>query len=100
MGWRPIEYAEIHPPGGADATVWAWTLDKDGERRTVQVFVSRTAMSSSTVPPVVERARQTDGGSALAYFLEWREPPERIRFHTESYEPITEGGEPGPEVQE
>jgi hypothetical protein len=57
-------------------------------------------MSSSTVPPVVEKARQSEGGSAVAAILEWEEPPTRIRFNTDSHEPIAEGGEPGPEVRE
>ena len=57
-------------------------------------------MSSSFVPRVVEHARESEGGSAVAAILEWEEPPDAIKLHTGSHEAITEGGEPGPEVRE
>jgi hypothetical protein len=100
MSWDPVDSHEIPPPGGADATVWSWTLEKDGKRRIVQVSVSGTAMSSSSVPAVVEKARETRGATAVAAVLDWEEPPERIRFNTSSVKPIFEGGDPGPEVRE
>jgi hypothetical protein len=100
MSWEVTDSREIAPPGGADATVWSWTLKKGDQTRTVEVFVSGTAMSSSTVPAVVEDARETRGGSAVADVLEWEQPPTRIRFNTDSVKPLVEGGEPGAEIRE
>ena len=107
MKWRirervPHEKRKIRPPGGADATVWEWPLvSEDGSHeRTVQVWVTGTAMSSSGVHFRVDDARKTGGEDEIGRVLEWEEPPERIDFGSDSAAPSFEGGQPGPDVRE
>jgi hypothetical protein len=102
MSWRPNgDGVEVRPPGGEDATVWQWDLVSDnGDRHSVLVFVSGTAMSLKNVPFRVEHARQSSGHTEVSRILDWEEPPRRIILHSESQLPTYDGGEPGPEVRE
>lgn len=102
MSWRVDgEGQEIKPPGGADATVWEWSLGRDGSKtRTVQVWITGTAMSASGVHSRVDQARRTRGRDEVQRVAEWEEPPNRILFGSDSNAPQFEGGEPGPEERE
>lgn len=105
MSWTYTGDGEevIPPPDGADAAVWRWTLVREGdgsEKRTIEVWISGTAMSSSNVPEVVENARQSRGQNVVARILDWEEPPVRVVLGTNTEKPTFEGGEPGAEVRE
>ena len=81
-GWEMMFGArEYEPDGGRDATVgWAFELERDGVRRTINVEVARALAVSdkSAAPGEVRRALTTRGSSAVMAVLDRDTPPRRL----------------------
>jgi hypothetical protein len=70
-------------PGGQDGEGFLWGIGRDdGERRTVCVEISRTALASSGLPSPVAEAVDTKGATAVLGVVHWVEPPDVITVDT------------------
>ena len=72
---------EYEPDGGGDTTVgWAFELEREGVRRTIDVEVARAVAlaDKSTAPDEVRRALTTRGSSAVMAVIDQDVPPRKL----------------------
>lgn len=81
-GWEIVFGArEVEPDGRSDAAVcWAYELERDGERRTLSVEVTRAAAigDKGMAPDDVRRALTTRGSSAVMAVIDRDQPPRKL----------------------
>lgn len=79
----PVESDDPRDPS-RDAAGWLWTIELGGERRTVTILLSRTAMSSTGHPSEdLKRARRTKGRNYVETVLDRDDPPRFLTARTD-----------------
>ena len=70
--------------GRRDAIARLWQITRDDETRSVQVFISRTAMASQNegLPREVAQAKESNGRSVVTTLLALGDPPEQVMVTT------------------
>jgi hypothetical protein len=65
-----------------DASRWLWEIERDGERRRIEVMLTMPSVASANPLADVREARETKGQSALERYLENDDPPRQILVST------------------
>jgi hypothetical protein len=65
-----------------DASRWLWEIERDGERRRIEVMLTMPSVASANPLPEVRDARATKGRSALERYLADDDPPRQILVST------------------
>jgi hypothetical protein len=81
--WRIAQSLGRNSDFTRGAIVFSWKIQRNGETSQVHVFVSESAMgSSSGLPPEVQEAKSTEGRSVVSTLLDLDEPPRQISVTT------------------
>jgi hypothetical protein len=74
---------DLYPPGGKDAVIWTWEIERDGERRTIQIVMSRTLLAATAHPSDdAATARETKGRNYVEAVLDRADPPRSREANT------------------
>jgi hypothetical protein len=66
----------LYPPGGKDAVIWTWEIERAGERRKIQIVMSRTLLAATGHPSDdAATARETKGRNYVEAVLDRDDPP-------------------------
>jgi len=82
--WTIDEYLGEVGAGDRDAFSFLWQIRRDETTERIQVFISRTAFSSSNehLPREVAEAKETNGRSVVATLLAIDDPPRQVSVTT------------------
>jgi hypothetical protein len=83
--WRIVGEPVVNelPAGGADAVDWIWEIERDAERRTVTIRMSRTLLGSTGhASEDAASARETQGRNYVEAVLDQDDPPRRREANT------------------
>ena len=71
------------PAGGKDAVIWTWEIERDGDRRKIQIVMSRTLFAATGHPSEdAATARETKGRNYVEAVLDRDEPPRSREANT------------------
>ena len=75
--WKIVGEPEedLLPQGGKDAVTWTWVIERDGERRSITIAMSRTLFAAGDISDDAARARDTKGRNYVEAVLEKDDPP-------------------------
>jgi hypothetical protein len=81
--WRIIDGPEDVSNFDKDASVWLWTIERDGVPSYVEVTVTLPSVVSAGVPGEVRDARESKGRTAVEAYLDEDAPPRNILVSTQ-----------------
>jgi len=74
---------DLSPPGGRDAVIWTWEIERDGERRMIRIVMSRTLLGATSHPSEdAARAREEKGRNYVEAVLNQDDPPRSREANT------------------
>lgn len=83
--WKIVAgpHEDLYPAGGKDAVIWTWEIERDGERRKIQIVMSRTLFAATGHPSDdADTARLTKGRNYVEAVLDQDNPPRRREANT------------------
>ena len=84
-GWTIVDGPEedLYPLGGKDAVIWTWEIERDGDRRKIQIVMSRTLFAATDHPSDdAATARETKGRNYVEAVLDREDPPRSREANT------------------
>jgi hypothetical protein len=79
VGDEPEDVSDLNK----DASVWLWEIEREGERRYVEVTITLPSLANIGVPSSVRSARESRGRTAVEAYLNEEEPPWQILVSTQ-----------------